>query len=619
MKDKDKSKQELLDEVHRLRNKVQELEHSPKKSEFEQNQRIQNAQKYKTLVESSLVGIAISDLNDNLIFANRKFADMFGYRKFEMENMTLLDLSPHSEQDKLQKMSSRRKQGKTDVYETQFLAKNGKPVDVLINASPYRNPKGDIVATIGIVLDITERKQAQKKLRESEKQYRQIFENSPVGIFLITSRGQLQHANPEMTRIIGASSPQEAANIDREKIINFFEEKSRKDEFINQLNKNGSLKNFEFKARRLDGKHIWLNVNARVRQRFPDGSFLIDGFAQDITERKQAQQELANEHRLLRTFIENIPDSVYVKDKKARVTLANPADIDYRGADCEDDVVGKTDFDFFPEETAQKYFADDKKVLEEGKCIINREEVLILPNGEKRWLLTNKLPLKDEEGNINGLIGMGRDITKRKQAEEVLKKSEKKYRAIVETVQDALLICRNDKILFFNDSFIDLTGYDQNKLFSMGSSQLFLEGNHVCCLNQKNPDREEALREEGRLRKANGDQINVDIEATLIEFQGQKARLLSLRDITEQKKLIEKLQKSGDKIDSFGDFIPVCSWCKKIRDDDKPSSPWIEPDRYIAERLPEIKFSHGICPDCVDEFYPHLKSGQNKDKDSQNK
>src|SRR6056297_1795991 len=110
MIDKNKNRQELLLEVQKLRKKVRELEHSTKKTEFEKHQQIQNAQKYKTLVESSLVGIAISDLDDNLTFVNRKFADMFGYNKDEMENMTLLDLSPHSEQDKLQKMSSRRKQ-----------------------------------------------------------------------------------------------------------------------------------------------------------------------------------------------------------------------------------------------------------------------------------------------------------------------------------------------------------------------------------------------------------------------------------------------------------------------------------------------------------------------------
>jgi PAS domain S-box-containing protein len=142
------------------------------------------------------------------------------------------------------------------------------------------------------------------------------------------------------------------------------------------------------------------------------------GVGRDITEHKRAQEALMNERILLRTLIDNLPDAIYAKDTACRKTLANPADVrDNLHQQSEAEVLGKDDFEFFPKEVATAFFADDQTVIQTGQPILNREEYVYDAEGQKRWLLTSKLPLRDKKGQITGLVGIGRDITERKRAE----------------------------------------------------------------------------------------------------------------------------------------------------------------------------------------------------------
>jgi PAS domain S-box-containing protein len=143
--------------------------------------------------------------------------------------------------------------------------------------------------------------------------------------------------------------------------------------------------------------------------------------------RIEAEKKLAQERILLRTLVDNIPDNIYVKDKAMRKTLSNKADLAILGK-TESEVLGKDDSELFSAEDAARFMADDRNVIEKGQSVLNREESYVNPQGEHRWLLTSKLPLLDQKGQIIGLIGIGHDITKRKQAEKELKEREQKLK-----------------------------------------------------------------------------------------------------------------------------------------------------------------------------------------------
>ena len=137
----------------------------------------------------------------------------------------------------------------------------------------------------------------------------------------------------------------------------------------------------------------------------------------DITEHKRTEEIFKKETILLRTLIDNLPDGIYAKDIECRKTLANPTDLKNMGCTMESEVLGKTDFDFFPKDDAAAFFSDDQTIIKTGKPVIDREESFIDKEGNKNWLLTTKVPLKDSDGKIIGIIGVGRNITIRKKNE----------------------------------------------------------------------------------------------------------------------------------------------------------------------------------------------------------
>ena len=139
--------------------------------------------------------------------------------------------------------------------------------------------------------------------------------------------------------------------------------------------------------------------------------------ARDITERKQAEYRLTAERNLLRTLIDQLPDNIFVKDLDGRVIVDNVAHRSLLGASTLDEVVGKTDFDFFAGSLAASYDADEKEIIHVGKALINQEEPTVDRDGKQRWLLTTKLPWRDHQGKIAGIVGINRDITDRQQAQ----------------------------------------------------------------------------------------------------------------------------------------------------------------------------------------------------------
>jgi PAS domain S-box-containing protein len=168
----------------------------------------------------------------------------------------------------------------------------------------------------------------------------------------------------------------------------------------------------------------------------------------DLAEQKRMDAALTKERNLLRTLIDNLPDAVYVKDTKSRKVIANLADLRNMHLQTETEIVGKDDFELFPKELAEGFFKDDQSVIQTGQPVVNREEYVLDENGEKRWLLTSKLPLHDEKGQTIGLVGVGRDITERKKAEterERLITELQSALADIKTLSGLVPICANCK------------------------------------------------------------------------------------------------------------------------------------------------------------------------------
>jgi PAS domain S-box-containing protein len=309
---------------------------------------------------------------------------------------------------------------------------------------PLRDKQGAVVGLIGINRDVTKTKQVEGELRrthdELEKRIsertaeisqerlllRTLLDNLPDAVYAKDTNGRKTMANPADLKNLKCKTEAEA--IGKSDFDLFPKEEAEKFWADDQRVLQGQpvFKREESFVDEKGQKH-WL-LTSKIPICDPTGKITgLVGIGRDITKGKLAEESLAQERSLLRTLIDNLPDAVYAKDTAGRKLLVNQADLKNLHFKTEAEVINKTDFDFFPKEMAEKFWADDQKVIQ-GEPVIDREEYILSDAGEKRWLLTSKLPLRDHTGKIIGLVGIGRDVTERKHAEDALRSSEAKLR-----------------------------------------------------------------------------------------------------------------------------------------------------------------------------------------------
>jgi hypothetical protein len=136
-----------------------------------------------------------------------------------------------------------------------------------------------------------------------------------------------------------------------------------------------------------------------------------------MVKKKKSTTVNRSKNKLLQNLMDNIPDSIYFKDENNRFVMVSKIKAEHMGSTLKG-IIGKTDFDFFPKKQAENMAADDKRVMETGRSIVDKVERLIRPGGEERWVSVTKVPLHDEKGEIIGTMGISRDITERRWAEE---------------------------------------------------------------------------------------------------------------------------------------------------------------------------------------------------------
>lgn len=143
----------------------------------------------------------------------------------------------------------------------------------------------------------------------------------------------------------------------------------------------------------------------------------------EVNERMRAEEALSEERGVLRTLIDNVPDFMYVKDSECRFLVANRSVARQMGAESPDELIGKTDFDYYPRELAATFVEDERRVMHSGQAEVNREETGMDSNGKVSQVLTTQVPLRDKSGKVTGLAGIGRDITHIKKAQEEMQRA----------------------------------------------------------------------------------------------------------------------------------------------------------------------------------------------------
>ncbi|MGA9779368.1 MAG: SpoIIE family protein phosphatase [Limisphaerales bacterium] len=257
-------------------------------------------------------------------------------------------------------------------------------------------------------------------LREKENYYG-LFDHLVEGIFRTTPDGHYLLANVALARIYGYDSPVELMASIKDIGRSLYVNPARREEFIRLMQTSDTITDFESQIYRKDGTVIWISENCRAVRDAQGKLLYYEGTVQDITQHQQTEMSLRNSESLYHSLVETMPQNVFRKDLQSRFTFANQQYCKHYKCKLED-ILGKTDFDFFPKELAEKYLRDDRRVMETGQTYEIIEEHHPLGQ-EKTIVQVVKTPLYGADGSIIGLQGIFWDITAQKMAEEQIRRA----------------------------------------------------------------------------------------------------------------------------------------------------------------------------------------------------
>jgi sigma-B regulation protein RsbU (phosphoserine phosphatase) len=293
-----------------------------------------------------------------------------------------------------------------------------------------------------------ERHRMDAALHQAEEKYHHLFDHLVEGIFQTTPEGRYLLANAALARIYGYATPEELMDSVQENISRkIYVQPGRRAEFVRLMQEFDTITGFESQAYRHDGTVIWISENCRAIRDAAGRLLYYEGTVEDITQRRQAEENLSKSEALYHSLVETLPQNIFRKNQSGKFTFANQQFCKTLGRTLQE-IVGKTDFDFFPQELAEKYQKDDRKVLDTGKPYDTVEEHRP-PGGDKMYVQVVKTPIYDAEGKALGLQGIFWDITQQRLAEEKIRRvntqltlSRKELRQKNQQMEDDLKMAR---------------------------------------------------------------------------------------------------------------------------------------------------------------------------------
>jgi len=315
---------------------------------------------------------------------------------------------------------------------TLLVARDGTERPIADSGAPIRATDGSLKGVVLVFHDQTEERAAARALQRSEERYRSLVENLEMGILTVDPLEVVTFANPAAekvfavgaTGLLGRSLPEFLSD---EEYQCLREQTSRR--------KAGKRDSYEITIRRADGEQRRIHVTA-VPQVDEAGEFVgTFGTMFDITENALLKQRAEEERKLLLTLIDNLPDGVFMKDRDCRFVLANQAAADMMAAGPAANLIGKTEHDFYPRESAEQYRLEEMEVLTQGSRLLNKEEQRWTGSSRRR-ILTTKVPVTDADGRITGLVGISRDVSELMEAREALEREHALLSALMENIPD---------------------------------------------------------------------------------------------------------------------------------------------------------------------------------------
>jgi len=376
---------------------------------------------FQSLVDTLPLNVLRKDLQGRIAFCNRRYCESANVRPEEIIGKSDFDLFPEDLARKY--VADDRRVVETrevlhDVEEHDTGDDHTMYVEML--KAPVLNAADEVVGVQVLFWDVSDRIEAEAALRFERHLLHTLLDTVPDAIYFKDAESRFIRTSRALARKFGLSDPKLTEG---KSDADFFSPEHAQQALADEqaVMRTGQPILDKVEKETWDGQEDTWCSTSKLPLRDPSGKVIgTFGVSRDITAQKRAAAELAQERDLLKTVINNVPDLIYVKDRAGRFLAVNRSLQRVLGVESSDDAAGKTDYDFSPPELACNYVADDQNVMREGHSLIDKEEMALDADGKPVWLMTTKVPLRDTDGRIVGLVGIGHNITNRKRAEEQL-------------------------------------------------------------------------------------------------------------------------------------------------------------------------------------------------------
>lgn len=385
--------------------------------------------------------------------------------------------------------------------------------------------------------------QMEEALRASEERFSRFFAANPsqTSISRLTD-GLYRDVNDMFVEKTGYRREEVLGRTSSE--LDLWFNSDDRNKFVALLDRDGRLRDFEAPLRTKSGDRQECVISADLIEL--DGETHVIATAQDITERKRAEQALKVSEERFRAVIDNSPTAFLLKDPEGRIQIANRTFLELYGWSLSD-IVGRTSDQLFPLAIADAYLAEDRKALDARKAIATEHEIT-LKDGSRGWIITTKFPVFDSDRRVIGIGGMSVDITDYKLAEEQLRASEARFRDLaVGSIQGIVVLDQKSKPLFANAAAAAIFGYDDpEEILSLTSFDAILALHERAQINEYRKTGIDGIRTpasflfEGVHR--DGSRIWLQNITRMIEWDGKPAVQATLIDITERRQTEKALQ-----------------------------------------------------------------------------
>ncbi len=382
-------------------------------------------EKFAKAFRTSADAIAIAKAcNGEFVDINEGFLRIFGYAREDIIGHSSRALNIwRSDEERDAFVKPLIEKGVVRDREVQFGTKTGKVITALLSGE-FLDIGGE-QCILTFTKDITERKEAVRALEESESRLRNILENANQIIFTVDSDGNVTFISPAWERIMGHRN----SDILNKNFLEFVHPEDLETGIIvlESIKEKGTLSEpVVLRMENVTGEWRWLRVVGSALDSSDPGMIQYGGIAEDITETKRSEDELRETYIRLNTLLEAIPDLVYMKDRNGNFLEVNRAYEEATGVP-RDQMIGSRGETFLPEQTFRLNVETDRELVETGR-ILQFEDVFETPENTSYHSIT-KVPLKDGNGYVTGIVGITTDITTIRQAEQ-------RYRSALEgTIQ----------------------------------------------------------------------------------------------------------------------------------------------------------------------------------------